>query len=56
MKGWKRGTSRRDAFVTIGDGHAERGAVGAMFAYGKKDYYLGGIRQLAVIPCSLSDD
>jgi glycosyltransferase involved in cell wall biosynthesis len=43
MKGWKTQAFReRSYFHHRRLGTAERGAVGAMFSYGKKDYYLGG--------------
>jgi len=43
MKGWKtRNFPERRFRHHRRMGTAERGAVGAMFAYGKKDYYLGG--------------
>jgi glycosyltransferase involved in cell wall biosynthesis len=43
MKGWKTQAFReRSYFHHRRLGTAERGAVGAMFSYGQKDYYLGG--------------
>jgi hypothetical protein len=42
VKGWKTRNFQIDAFVTIGGWARPSGAVGAMFSYGEKDYYLGG--------------
>jgi glycosyltransferase involved in cell wall biosynthesis len=43
MKGWKtRNFPERRFYHHRRMGTAERGAVGAMFSYGEKDYYLGG--------------
>jgi glycosyltransferase involved in cell wall biosynthesis len=43
MKGWKTEAFRDTSYFHHRHmGTAEQGAVGAMFSYGKKDYYLGG--------------
>ena len=56
MKGWTvRAFPEKRFHHHRSMGTAERGGLAALFSYGEKDYYLGGLAAVAAVPVAVSE-